>query len=57
MNTLKNELERVLERPVVLSLEPVLAGLVPLGLRVGAAARLVAAGWTKPEAERIVRLS
>ena len=56
-DTLKNELERVLERPVVLSLEPVLAGLVPLGLRVGAAARLVAAGWTKPEAERIVRLS
>ena len=54
---LQNELERVLERPVVLSLEPVLAGLVPLGLRSGAAARLVAAGWTKPEAEKLTRLS
>ena len=56
-DTLKNELERVLEREVVLNLEPILAGLVPLGLRVGAAARLVAAGWSKPDAERLVRLS
>ena len=54
---LQSELERVLERPVVLDLEPILAGLVPLGLRVGGAARLVAQGWTKMEAETIMRLS
>ena len=57
VNTLKNDMERVLERPVVLSLEPVLAGLVPLGLRVGAAARLHAAGWSQEAAERLVRLN
>ncbi len=56
-NTIKSELARVLERPVVLDLEPILAGLVPVGLRVGAAARLVKAGWSIADAERIVRLS
>ena len=54
---LQSELERVLERPVVMDLEPVLAGLVPLGLRTGAAARLVSGGFTKEEALRIMRLS
>ena len=54
---LQSELERVLERQVLMDLEPTLAGLVPLGLRVGAAARLVSQGWSKSEAERLVRLS
>ena len=57
VNTIRNELERVLERPIVLDLEPVLAGLVPIGLRVGAAARLHAAGWSQEAAERLVRLA
>ena len=50
---LQSELERVLERPIVLDLEQSLSRLVPHGQRVSAAARLVAAGWSKEEAERL----
>ena len=50
---LREELGRVLERPVELDLEMALSRLVPHGQRVSAAARLHAAGWSQADAERL----
>ena len=54
---IREELGRVMERPIVLDLEPAMTRLVPIGLRAATAARLVSQGWTKSEAARILRLS
>lgn len=53
---LRDELERVYETPIELDLEPVLSRLVPFGQRLSSAARLVAQGWPRDEAERLVGL-
>ena len=50
---LREELGRVLERPVELDLEMALSRLVPHGQRVSAAARLHTAGWSQADAERL----
>ena len=57
VNTLRDELTRVLERPVRLNLEPALARIVPIGQRIGAAARLKKEGWSQADAERLAGLS
>ena len=56
-DTLRAELERVMEAPVRFSLEGTLARMVPFGQRVAAAVRLHKEGWSQAEAEKIVRLA
>ena len=53
---LGDEVERVLESPVVIDFEPVLSRLVPFGQRLTAAARLVDKGWPRRKAERLAGL-
>ena len=50
---LREELARVLERPVELDLDMALANLVPFGQKVSATARLHQAGWSQADAERL----
>ena len=55
-DTLRAEVERVMETPIRFSLEGTLARMVPFGQRIAAAVRLRKEGWSVEDAERLAGL-
>ena len=55
-DTLRAEVERVMETPIRFSLEGTLARMVPFGQRIAAAVRLRKEGWSVEDSERLAGL-